>query len=184
MLNTSLQSAMDQYAADCIRCRVRSLVGIGSIRFDEVDDICQDLTVIYLRKRSAFNPDRGGFRTFVSCVIDTALATVLAARHRDKARWHSFESGPGYLEAYSPEQSTENTELRCAVTQVLAGLHPQLRTIAALLASDTPIEVARKLGKSRTSIYSARKDIRRALERGGFQHNSLRTDSERRCVSE
>src|SRR5687768_15090224 len=71
---------VDVYALDCIHVRVRGLVGQKLIREDEMDDVCNDVYCEFLKRKHRFDPARGAYSTFVSCLIRNRLASVARAR--------------------------------------------------------------------------------------------------------
>jgi DNA-directed RNA polymerase specialized sigma24 family protein len=79
-------SDADVYALNCIRVRIRRLVGQKLIRKDEVEDVCNDVYCKFLKRKHRFDPARGSYSTFISCLIRNRIASVARGRMEFRRR--------------------------------------------------------------------------------------------------
>ena len=148
----------------------RSLQRMG-VPSADLEDLLQEVFLVAHRKRERYAPD-ARLTTWLF-----AIALRVAKRHRRRP-WFSRErplasiaAEPGH--ALTPERALEHNQRQAELARALATLRPErcavfvmfeledvaLRDIAVLM--DTP------LGTVCSRLHAARKDLERALRRGG-----------------
>jgi RNA polymerase sigma factor (sigma-70 family) len=132
-------------------------------------ELCRDLKQEALlelwRRRDAFDPLRGSWRTFAEHVVRNRLTSLLQVIQ--STRPTQFVYAP--LESLSAKAAPDiNVDLRLDIERVLASVSQFDRTVARSLAHYSAIETGRSLGTSRAAVYRAIKRIRAAFSIAGF----------------
>ena len=166
-------SDVDVYALDCIRVRIRGLVGQKLIREDEMDDVCNDVYCEFLKRKHRFDPARGSYSTFVSCVIRNRVASIARARIELRRRCRFTEYSETVLVGGSPSPhftraTTDVVDLQIAVRQAVSTLPDHLHSLANAMYTETLTEISVKTGKPRSSLYKQRAEIKSHFERLGL----------------
>lgn len=167
---------------------VRQVPSLG-----DVEDVQHDLAEDVLRRLPKFDGDRAGARTFVCRIINNQIANILKS-HNAASRgngctpdslddWVRDESGGWTRRSATIDQSRlrahrgvvprgdrERRELELDVAEALATLPPEQRTLSLKLRVQTPSEVCRATGLSRSAVYKRIAAIRVAFVAAGLHH--------------
>lgn len=178
--------------AAAVRAKTRQVCRRAGFRSTDAEDVEQTLVLDLLRRLPRFDPERASLRTFVTRLLDHAVATILAAREAGSRDWRRsrdtlhdlVEDGCGALAArwttLDPRVCRERVlgieatdeqadrETRLDVTAAVEALPPELRAVARLLMTAGSNEVARTTRLPRATLYDLTQRIRRHLERAGI----------------
>ncbi len=182
---------LDEALRQRVRAKARRLVGKQGISEEEAQDIEQELLLHLHEHLKDFDATRSPQDAFVSLLIRSRLLRILRDRRADKrrpGRTASLEAlFPGEDEpagkraatldqqvqatrrGYPGESAQEQLERALDVSQVVAGLSPELRTLAGLLRTQSIAEAARTLGVPRTTLHDRVRELRRHFERSGLR---------------
>jgi DNA-directed RNA polymerase specialized sigma24 family protein len=180
------------YVKKMLRVKARQLVRRPGFSRSEEWDIRQDLAAHVLAKARLYDPARASVHTFISRIVDSAVAMILRTRRRLKrAAGFRAESLEGTviegnreetslgetLEEGSPRQGAGSWEEadpghhddQVDVAGVLATFPPDLREVALRLADGTEASIAQEMGISRRRVRKTISDIRKRFERAGLK---------------
>ena len=181
---------MNDYTNRLVRAKARGLCRRHDFRADECTDIEQELYLRVLERAHHFDPRRGSWKTFVSRVVQTGIASLVRERRR-QMRAAGFqavsidEQAPGAFSLLPRDLLTERDAARHmatvvnderdqhiqaeAVRHVLATLEPLLQAICALLIDGTVASAARTLGIPRSRVEKYVKTIREQFRAAGLE---------------
>jgi len=168
------------YVQKLLQIRARQLSSRPEFRYSERADIEHDLIAHLLEQASKYDPARACVNTFVSCVVETAVAMEIRKRGRVKraAGYHAAS----LEDTFHPEEdegqatlgefvSESDLRRRCGgfvhdpradsglsvdVAGAMAGLTPRQREVAKRLIEARETTIAREMGISRREV---RKDV-------------------------
>ena len=178
-MNTNELPEMDAYALHCIKARVRELVARHGFPPGDREDLKQELFLKYLERRDGFDPARGSYKTFVSCLVRNRAASLVEQRWRANARMPLFpiyranravmpgEVGMEQIDTVE-EPVVEGTDVTLAVKRVLASLPDRQRHVASRIATEPVAEIAAELGISRVRVYQLVERLRTAFQAAGL----------------
>ena len=188
-----LADALGAYAAKRIRLRAGQLIGRYGFSPDDREDLEHDLALDLLQRLSRFDPSRASLNTFVSRVVDHAVATIVerqTAAGRDarlttlfsdcvmygeRGKPASFEDGittTDYLRMTGrvDSESPRNVSLRAALERASESLSTPLQGLVHLLAEGFSIsEISRRAGIPRSTVYDRVREIRAHFDRIGLR---------------
>lgn len=141
-----------------------------------VEDVQQDLIMDVLRRLPKFDSSRAGIKTFVCRLIDFKIASLLKSKdaacrgngciesslddwtHDENGAWAQRgetideSRGRAHLGA-APRSDQEQRSLEIDIAVVVATLSPEQRELCERLKTQTPTEISRDTGMSRSAIY-------------------------------
>jgi len=158
----------------------------------DVEDVRHDLIADVLHRLPKFNPNRASVRTFICRIIYHKIADLLKSHnaggrgngctHESLDGWVYAETGAwacrevtvdeARLRAHrgvTPRDGQEQRELEVDVADTIAALPPKERALCARLTSESPTEISRTTGESRSTIYQSIALIRDVFTRAGLQ---------------
>jgi len=174
-----------QYKA---RQLVRKVPALG-----DVEDLQHHLIEDELRRLPKFDGDRASVKTFICRVIDNKIADLLkahAAVSRGNGRtneslddWVHDEAGGWTRRGTTVEDSRRHThlglderddhaqsELAMDTADVIETLTPQQQTLCTKLQEQSPTQIARETGQSRSMLYQRIAAIRAVFVVAGLHH--------------
>ena len=190
--SSSPQPHIRKFAAVLIRRKARELSRHAGFSPSDREDIEQELRLILLRRLGKFDPAIAHYNAFVTTVIERYCATILEHRSAE-SRTHRrcggslnqmVDDGDGnQIELAAKIQDGHQTnrtggrfrsnedlvDLATDVTDVVAGLPPQLQDVFQRLKRGSISEVARELGMSRTTLCDLITRLRARFEQSGMR---------------
>jgi len=145
--------------------RAAAVATLYGLPTDARRDLEQELLLELWRKRTAFDPRRGCWRTFSEAVAAnkmTSLVRRMCAQHSGRFREQPIER------ASSLAAPDGRNELCTDVRRVLAGVSTFDRRIARSLTYRSAAETSRSMGVSRAKVYRAIGRLRAAFTMAGF----------------
>ena len=178
-----MNTGVDSYAVQQATLRARLVAATAGFRWDDIDDLKQELLLDCLRRSPKFDAARGEWRGFVRGVMRNQAAALIVKRHR-RARHEVLASDLVDPDAEAGEstvfegggQRDVATPLNLAidVRRVLQKLPVGLQRLARLLAEMPVSEVCLITGKSRSRIYQMIRQLRTAFVEAGLTAGALR----------
>jgi RNA polymerase sigma-70 factor, ECF subfamily len=165
-----------QAASRLAAVRSAAMVALYGLPQDSRPDLEQEALLEIWRKRTAYDPARGSWRTFAERVVANRMVSLMRSMHSDKAgksREAPFESARGLA------APMERGDLRLDVWVVLGRMSPFDRTVAFCLIDHSAIETGQKLGVSRATVYRSIIRLRAAFVAAGFGSGGRRQEKGR-----
>jgi len=189
-----IRSALtSEYVQTLLKIKASQLARRPEFRKTDPADIEHDLITHVLKQADNYDPARSKPHTFVTRVVETAVAMLVRDRGRIKRaagfRAVSLDSAAvsetGHETTMAALVSDEDLRRRCGgqvddqertdlsidIAQAMAGLTPQQRDIATRRVSATEVDVARQLGISRRQVHNAVLAIREHFEKAGLRES-------------
>jgi RNA polymerase sigma-70 factor (ECF subfamily) len=182
---------VDRFARGLIRKKANQVIGRAGITAQDREDLEQELILGLLRRRRSYDPRRGRSTTFSRLAVVHVLANVLRARHAKKRGAGSTTSlskrvttddgvhadlgqtvAAGDQDKHRgrrPRTPAEAADLARDVTDILEVLPTELRDLAVRLKTDTITQVARDLGKPRSTVASWVRQLRQRFEQADLR---------------
>jgi len=159
----------------------------------EVEDVQHDLIEDVLRRLPKFDGDRAGVKTFICRIIDNKIADLLNSHgaacrgngctneslddwvHDETGAWvrrdTTIEESLGRAHrGVAPRSDHDQRELEMDTAGVMAALPPKQWALCMQLLVQTPSEVSRETGLSRSVIYKRIAAIRAVFISAGLHH--------------
>jgi RNA polymerase sigma factor (sigma-70 family) len=136
-------------------------------------DLEQEAVLEVWRKRTAYNPERGSWRTFSEHVVANKLISIvrtIRSKHEGQFKDEPLEN---LLGVAGPK---DNHDLRADVSRILARVSSFDRAVARSLVGYSAAETGRRLDVSRATIYRAIERLRAVFTEAGLS-------PERQCRS-
>ncbi|MBI4910950.1 MAG: sigma-70 family RNA polymerase sigma factor [Acidobacteria bacterium] len=170
-------SEMDAYALRCIKACIREMRRNGMTP-EDCDDLTQELFLKYLERKDGFDPARGSYKTFVSCLIRNRAASLLGQIRRTSARLplcplpcackaSPDDPAPEPSDAIE-EPRAKSVDLTVEVRRVVGSLPARLRHVASRITTEPAIEIASEMGVSRHRVYQLVAQLRSAFTNAGL----------------
>lgn len=181
-----------EYVRTLIRVKARQIVRRPGFSKSDTDDVEQDLLLHLLAQIQQFDPSRGSLNTFISRVVDSAVAMLVREHGRNKrvpatGVIQSLEMMVDQLGgAKTPVGATisqadferrvgstsmsgiELFELAEDITRLIDALPPGLQAVCRVRMDRNRKEAERDLGLSRRNYDAAIELIRQHFVQGGF----------------
>lgn len=188
-LNTEM--AKGGFTANFIKYKVRQIIYQPEFERDHFEDLEQDLMLYVLERASLFDSEIGHWRSFVSTLVERAVATIVRARRSEgQHRPEEFHSSSQYVEDFDGELVALDTQLTnedgdrrldvrsltdvdrinnsLDVYTVLGILSPEDRELCLRLMTNSVLGIERDTGLTRSTIRFQIRSLRRHFEAHGF----------------
>ena len=181
-----------QYVQKLLKIKARQLARRLEFRRTDPADIEHDLIAHVLKQADNYDPARSAPNTFVTRVVETAVAMLVRDRGRIKraAGYRAMSLDHTHLRGGDPRRTTlgdivsegdlrrrcggnvhddqHDAELSTDVARAMQGLTCRQREIAKRLARATEASVAREMGISRRQVHNDVLAIREHFRRAGL----------------
>jgi len=182
---------IDPYAAKIIRYKAKRLVGRFGFTESDREDLEQELILDLLRRLPKYNPARAQRSTFIDCLVNHAIATLIEARMaamRDYRlcscslndplededghsieRIETIDQDDDFLRTGKLSRPTaELQDLRIDLSKAMEKLPPELRELCQRLMNYTVTRISSDTGIPRGTIYDMIKKIRAVFKEAGL----------------
>jgi RNA polymerase sigma-70 factor (ECF subfamily) len=182
---------VDRFARGLIRRKAKQIIGRAGITAQDRDDLEQELILGLLKRRRSYDPRRGRSTTFSRLAVAHTLANLLranAAKKRATGKITSLsqqvttgdgvrtELGQTLAEGNEDKHRgpfrrapDEVADLAQDLAEVVEQLPARLRDLAQRLKIDSLAQVARDLGKPRSTVASWVRELRQRFEKAGLR---------------
>ena len=171
-------SEMDAYALRCIEPCIREMRRNGMTP-EDCADLRQELFLKYLERKDRFDPLRGSYKTFVSCLVRNRAASLMGLIRRANTRMPLCPLSCACKAILPDDAGAEPTDTidepgaNCAdvtveVRRVLASLPARQGHVANRIATEPVAEIAAELGISRTRVYQLVDRLRSTFSNAGL----------------
>ncbi len=162
-------------AREVARQKALSIVGRCGLTPADREDIEGQLLFTFYLRFPKFDARRASVRTFASRVMDKELVSILRYRQAFRRRCslapasleelNETDHGTAMVDGPSPAQ---RRQFWLDVDRALASRSELLHETALVLCWDSPSEMSRTLGRSRTAIYGRIRRLREAFMAAGI----------------
>jgi RNA polymerase sigma-70 factor (ECF subfamily) len=182
---------LDRFAERLIHREARQLARMPGFSPGDREDIEQELRLKLLMHSAGYDPRQGHWHAFVTALVERQAANLLRAKRAEKRDHRSVRSlsmevadaeegpveladtiSPRHLESRlgrATREEHELAELAMDLSDVIAGLAPELRELAQRLKTDCLSQIARDLGVPRTTLADRVRKLRRCFEQAGLR---------------
>ena len=173
----------DLYVVERATLHARLVAATAGFRWDDIDDLKQELLLDCLRRSPKFDAARGEWGGFVRGVMRNQAAALIVRRHRrtrhevlagDLVAPDSEAGESAVFDGICQHDMTALLDLSIDVWSVLRKLPIRLQRLACLLAELPVSEVCLVTGKSRSRIYQMIRQLRTAFVQAGLTPGALR----------
>ncbi len=130
---------------------------------DERCDLEQEAVFQVWRKLARFDPTRSSLKTFIERIVANQMASSIRRRRALKRQVQPDERARSHVDC-----EADSVNLRIDVLRVLDGLRPDERDICQMLADHSAVDVSRRAGISRATIYRMIGHLRVAFTEAGL----------------
>jgi RNA polymerase sigma-70 factor (ECF subfamily) len=166
-----------QAASRLAAVRSAAMVRLYGLPQDSRPDLEQEALLELWRKRTAYDPARGSWRTFAERVVANRMVSLMRSIHSDKAG--TSRETPLDESVWSLSAPMDRGDLRIDVWVVLGRMSLFDRTVAFCLIDHSAIETSQELGVSRATAYRSIKRLRAAFAAAGFASGGRRQEKGR-----
>jgi RNA polymerase sigma-70 factor, ECF subfamily len=174
-----------------IKKKVRQIIGRAGFTKQDRKDLEQELLTRLLQGLKLFNPDVAHRKSFVTAIVERAVANILRdakAEKRDHRRIGSLhvmievtEDGPTELadtignrefnarRCRDPRSAEDLAQLASDLAEVVAALPAELRDLAERLKTESISAIARDVGVPRTTLNDTVRRLRQRFEQAGLR---------------
>jgi DNA-directed RNA polymerase specialized sigma24 family protein len=145
--------------------RAATIATVYGLPSDSRRDLEQEALLELWRKRPAYDPRRGSWRTFSERVVANRMTSLVRAMRSERSGQFREEPIENLLGLAAPNILAD---LRADVSRVLAGLSPFDRSVALCLIGHSAMETTQCLGVSRATVYRAIGRLRTAFTEAGL----------------
>jgi len=160
---------IEAYVKKQIDMRMSRLRRIMAFKRLSVQDVRQDFLLAIVSAMANYNAEKSGWRTFVSSVCNKKYCYLMRTYQNEKKfllNLTSLDTIDEESESLPLYESDFDTQID--VDTAIEGLPDRLRNIGEMLKHNSPAQVAKQLGVSRTTIGRAMKHLRDAFLKNGI----------------
>ena len=182
---------LDPHAAKLIRKVAERLVGRAGLVEADRDDVEQDLAVALLLRLPRFDVGRASLDAFVTCIVKSAVATMLESRKAEMRDWRCCarsldergEDQDGNPSDQAPvldrpecqaravadaRANERDRDLELDLDGAIATLPADLRDLCERLRTANVTEVSRATATPRGTVYDGMGQLKKHFERAGL----------------
>ena len=181
---------LDEYTVNLIRRKARQLVGRAGWTAQDVPDLEQEIWCSLLKCLKGVDRGKEDMSAFIATVVKHTIVNMLKARNVAKRdwrkesvslddfledtkgnifeRWHILDQAGIQNDMTDYRSEEELSNLRIDMSLAMKSLPESLRRLAQTLEKHTVLELSRRSGIPRSTIYDAIQKIRKHLEEAGF----------------
>jgi DNA-directed RNA polymerase specialized sigma24 family protein len=162
---------------DLAKRKANAFVRRCGFPIDDREDVQSQLLLSIVSRWPKFDSERASVRTFASRLIDKELVSILryrlASRRRDSFSnaIEEFDDDNGDYASGSHPSPIQRTDFWLDVERALASCPPVLLETAIALCWDSPSELSRTCGPSRTAVYGRIRRLRQAFSAAGIDRD-------------
>ena len=166
---TDTPKDIESYVKKQIDMRMSRLRRIMAFKRLNVQDVRQDFLLAIVSAMANYDAEKSGWRTFVSSVCNKKYCYLMRTYQNEKKFLLNLTSLDTIDEESESLPSYETDfDTQIDVDTAMEGLSDRLRNIAEMLKHNSPAQVAKQLGVSRTTIGRAMKHLRTAFLKNGL----------------
>lgn len=144
--------------------RVAGAVATARLTADERGECVQELLLAAWRSLPRYDNTRGSLRTYTERIVANRFSSLMRSRRRQLP----VEALAEHHHQLVTLDGIPGLEFRMDVQRVLAALSERDRHLAQTLAERNVTQAARKLGRTRSSLYHRVYAIRTQFAKAGF----------------
>ena len=174
-----------------VKRKVRQIIGRAGYTRQDKEDLEQELLTRLLQGLKSFDPDVAHRKSFVTAIVERAVATILRdaqAEKRDHRRIGSLQllmeltdEGPTELaetisdreyngrRCRDPRNDEDLAQLVTDLADVINALPDELRDLAERMKTQSISAIAREIGVPRTTLNDAVRRLRQRFEQAGLR---------------
>ncbi|HIK93833.1 MAG TPA: sigma-70 family RNA polymerase sigma factor [Planctomycetes bacterium] len=174
-----------------VKRKVRQIVGRAGYTRQDKEDLEQELLTRLLQGLKSFDPDVAHRKSFVTAIVERAVATILRdaeAQKRDHRRISSLQrlvdltdEGPTELaetigdreyngrRCRDPRSDEDLSQLVTDLAEVIDSMPGELRDLAERMKTQSISAIAREIGVPRTTLNDAVRRLRQRFEQTGLR---------------
>ncbi|MEO2026662.1 MAG: sigma-70 family RNA polymerase sigma factor [Fuerstiella sp.] len=174
-----------------VKRKVRQIVGRAGYTRQDKEDLEQELLTRLLQGLRSFDPDVAHRKSFVTAIVERAVATILRdaeAQKRDHRRISSLQrlvdltdEGPTELaetigdreyngrRCRDPRSDEDLAQLVTDLAEVIDSMPGELRDLAERMKTQSISAIAREIGVPRTTLNDAVRRLRQRFEQTGLR---------------
>ncbi len=174
-----------------VKRKVRQIVGRAGYTRQDKEDLEQELLTRLLQGLKSFDPDVAHRKSFVTAIVERAVATILRdaeAQKRDHRRISSLQrlvdltdEGPTELaetigdreyngrRCRDPRSDEDLAQLVTDLAEVIDSMPGELRDLAERMKTQSISAIAREIGVPRTTLNDAVRRLRQRFEQTGLR---------------
>ena len=159
----------DTYPVICrvAGARAAYVANVHRLSKEERSDLEQEAVLQAWRKLAGFDPTRSALKTFIEWVVASQIASSIR-----RLRAVKRQAQPNERACIHVDCEADSVNLRIDVSRVLDGLQPHERDICRMLADYSAVEVSRRSGTSRATIYRMIGHLRVVFTEAGLHQSS------------
>lgn len=174
-----------------VKRKVRQIIGRAGYTRQDKEDLEQELLTRLLQGLRSFDPDVAHRKSFVTAIVERAVATILRdaeAQKRDHRRISSLQrlvdltdEGPTELaetigdreyngrRCRDPRSDEDLAQLVTDLAEVIDSMPGELRDLAERMKTQSISAIAREIGVPRTTLNDAVRRLRQRFEQAGLR---------------